>query len=305
MGTPAFAAHCLERLLASPHWIAAVVTRPDKPRGRGMELQPSAVKTLALERGIEVLAPASAKDPALMERLHALAPDLVVVVAYGRILPPAVLGIPRLGCINAHASLLPKLRGAAPIERAILQEMSQTGVTIMRINERLDAGDMLMSRTVPIRHDTDAGDLRETLARTAADLLVAAIDALASGNAHSIEQDEAQATYAPPLERDEAQIAWNETSPRVGCRVRAFAPRPGAFTTAGARRLKVLRGTPLAEHCTQAPGTILGARGDAVAVACGTGVYLLEVVQPEGKRHMAAADWLRGSGAPSVLGSHA
>lgn len=305
MGTPPFAALCLERLLASRHSVAAVVTRQDKPRGRGMELQPSAVKQLALERGIEVLCPASAKESGLLERLRALAPDLVVVVAYGRILPPELLRVPQLGCINAHASLLPKLRGAAPIERAILEGMSETGVTIMRINDRLDAGDILMSRSVPIGKDTTAGELRDVLARTAADLVAVSVEAIAAGSADYVAQDDEHATYAPPLSREEARIDWRAPAVRIGYQVRAFAPAPGAFTNAGARRLKVLRGEPLDEASHRPPGTILQARGERVVVACGEGVYLLETVQPEGKRPMPAAAWLRGSGAVSALGTDA
>lgn len=305
MGTPAFAAFCLERLLSTRHSIAAVVTRADKPRGRGMELQPSAVKRVALERGLEVLSPASAKDPALAERFRAIAPDLAVVVAYGRILPVSLIEIPRLRCINAHASLLPKLRGAAPIERAILEGYSETGVTIMRIAEQLDAGDMLISRAVPIHDDTDAGALRETLARTAADLLVEAIELLAEDRARFVPQDDGQATYAPPLRRDEGHLDWYQPAVAVCRRVRAFAPQPGAFTFADSRRLKVLHGRKAAEQTDAAPGTILGVRGECVAVACGGGIYLLDSVQPEGKRPMAAAAWARGNASIRRLGVHA
>src|SRR6185503_13067587 len=212
MGTPPFAAQCLERLLDSSHEIAAVVTRADKPRGRGMEMQPSACKELATARGIEVIAPATAKDPDLARRLHELAPDLCVVVAYGRLLPATILELPPLGCINAHASLLPRLRGAAPIERAILEGYERTGVTIMRISERMDAGDMQMAREVAIAPDMDAGELRRRLAGVAADLLVVAVEQLARGEAKFQPQDEAQATYAPPLRREEARIDWTRAA---------------------------------------------------------------------------------------------
>jgi methionyl-tRNA formyltransferase len=305
MGTPPFAARCLERVLETRHELVAVVTRPDKAQGRGLELRPSAVKTLATAHDIEILAPASAKDPAFAERLRAIAPDLAVVVAYGRILPAAVLRVPRLGCINAHASLLPKLRGAAPIERAILEGFTQTGVTIMRINERLDAGDMLMSQTVAIPEEMDAGALRESLAGVAGDLLCRAIEMLARGAARFVAQEEGEATYAPPLQREEGRLDWRDTAARIGRRVRAFAPQPGAFTTALGRRLKVLRGRPLLEQPERPAGTILTVRGDGLAVACGNGVYVAEIVQPEGKREMSAAAWRRGNAGVDVLGDHA
>jgi methionyl-tRNA formyltransferase len=295
MGTPPFAAHCLERLLQSPHEIAAVVTRADKPRGRGMEMQPSACKELANTRGIEVVAPATAKDPDLARRLRELAPDLCVVVAYGRLLPATILEVAPLGCINAHASLLPRLRGAAPIERAILEGYERTGVTIMRISERMDAGDMQMSRAIAITPEMDAGELRRRLADVAAELLVEAVEQLARGEAKFEPQDEAQATYAPPLRREEARIEWTRTAADAGRRVRAFAPSPGAFTFAGGRRMKIIRGRPLEARTDAVPGSILDARGEGIAVACGEGVYVVDTLQPEGKRPMSGAAWARGS----------
>ena len=296
MGTPPFAAHCLERLLETRHEIAAVVTRADKPRGRGMELQPSPCKELALAHGIEVIAPATAKDPELERRLGVIAPDLAVVVAYGRLLPSAILDLPPLGCINAHASLLPRLRGAAPIERAILEGFERTGVTIMRISERMDAGDMQIAREVAISSDMDAGALRGRLADVAADLLVEAVEQIARGEATFRPQDEALATYAPPLGREEAQIDWARPAADVDRRVRAFAPAPGAFTFADRRRMKILRGRPLDAPPAAAAGTILATRDDGIAVACGEGVYVVGLLQPEGKRPMSATAWARGAG---------
>ena len=295
MGTPPFAATSLARLLDSDHHVAAVVTRPDRPRGRGLALQSSDVKRLALEHSIEVLEPRSPKDRAFLERLCELAPDLVVVVAYGRILPPAVLATPRLGCINAHASLLPKLRGAAPIERAILEGHDVTGVTIMRMDEGMDTGDMITSERVPIGRETDAGSLRATLAGVAADLLVRAVDAIAAGHATYTPQDDAQATYAPPLDASEAKIDWSWPARDVDLRVRAFTPRPGAFTFAQNARLKVLAGRALAEPAAARPGTVIGTRGESLLIACGRGVYAADDVQPEGRRPMSGAAWARGS----------
>jgi methionyl-tRNA formyltransferase len=305
MGTPPFAATCLERLLATRHIIAVVVTRPDKPRGRGMEAQPSAVKQLADARALEVLAPAGPKDPAFLARLRALDADLGVVVAYGRILPDAVLESPRLGCINAHASLLPALRGAAPIERAILEGHERTGVSIMRINERLDAGDVMLTGETAIDDAIDGATLRERLALQAADLLAQAVDLLADGAARFTPQNEGAATYAPPLRREESCIDWNEPALEVGRRVRAFAPRPGAFTFDGGKRIKILRGRALRDQqpppgastrVTAPAGTVLAVDGDSLVVRCGGGEYLVDVVQPEGKREMTAGAWARGQG---------
>jgi methionyl-tRNA formyltransferase len=311
MGTPPFAARCLQRLLEGPHEVAAVVTRADKPRGRGMDVQPSAVKQLADTRGIEIIAPVTAKDPSFASRLRAIAPDLAAVVAYGRLLPASVLEIPPLGCINAHASLLPLLRGAAPIERAILEGHARTGVTIMRIEERMDAGATLNARSLAIEQHVDAGQLRELLADVAAELLADAVDRIARGDAHFTAQDETRATYAPPLRREESRIDWFEDAARVDCRVRAFAPSPGAFTFDGARRIKVLRGRVVRGAATAggtkpqdlsrpsadpAPGTIIAVDAAGLTVACGSGEYSIEALQPEGKRPMSATDWARGAG---------
>jgi methionyl-tRNA formyltransferase len=261
-----------------------------------METQPSAVRELASSRGLEVLAPASAKDPAFADALRAIRPDLCVVVAYGRLLPLSVLEIPPLGCINAHASLLPALRGAAPIERAILEGHRRTGVTIMRIEERMDAGDMLGAADLEIPPSMNAGELRERLASLAAELLVDAINRLARGEAIFTPQDESRATYAPPLRRGEGRIDWREPAALVDRRVRAFAPAPGAFTFDGKRRVKVLRGRPVAAVGLREAGSVLCVGAEGLSIACGDGVFVIEVVQPEGKRVMAAADWARGAG---------
>ena len=295
MGTPPFAARSLERLLAGRHEIATVVTRPDKPRGRGMTVQASAVKQLAEKHGLPVLAPASAKDAALATRLREIAPDLAVVVAYGRILPRSVLEIPRLGCINAHASLLPRLRGAAPIERAILEGFEETGVTIMRLVEEMDAGPIVAARTLPIGPETDGGELTDRLSHVAADLLVEVVDSIARGEATFTEQNSAEATYAPPIEKAEAEIRWNDPVVRVDRVVRAFRPRPGAFTFDGERRLKIEHGRIGGRSDADAtPGTIVEVGEDGVVVACGEGAFVVHRVQPEGRKAMSAAAWARG-----------
>ncbi|HYB98472.1 MAG TPA: methionyl-tRNA formyltransferase [Candidatus Limnocylindrales bacterium] len=328
MGTPHYAAVSLRRLLEGPHEVVAVVTRADKARGRGQRMVPSPVKEVALRAGVEVLDPASPRSPQFIDRLRALAPDLGVTVAYGRILPPQVLAIPRLGCINAHGSLLPALRGAAPIERAILEGLTRTGVTIMEMSEGLDEGDILAARSIDIPPDMNAGELRDRMAELSADMLAETVDRYAAGAVPHTPQDHSRATFAPPLRKEEAAIDWAADAAFVARQVRAFAPRPGAFAFDGKTRLKVLDaravdstspansgtagggGTGLAgagsggsglgtsgsggAAPSGAPGTVLGHSDGGVLVACGRGVLELRTVQPEGKRAMSALDYERG-----------
>ena len=301
MGTPEYAAVSLRRLLASRHRVRAVVTRPDKPRGRGQQVEPGAVKRLALEAGIEVLEPVSPRDEGFLERLRGLHADLGVVVAYGRILPRAALHAPRLGCINAHASLLPKLRGAAPIERAILAGLTETGVTIMQMDEGLDEGDILLARATPIPDAMTGAELREVLAGLSAETLVEAVDLFAAredgareGGLQRQPQDDAAATFAPPLKKAEAAIHWADNARDLWLRVRAFSPRPGAFAFDGATRIKVLEAHALERSHDAAPGTVLGPGERGLLVACGKGVLEVLVLQPEGRRPMTALDYERG-----------
>ena len=296
-GTPPFAATCLEALIEGPHELAAAVTRPSKPRGRGQKLKEPAVAELAKTHGIEVLAPRSPKEEDFTDEIGALAPDLCVVVAYGRILPAEILKLPSLGCINAHASLLPALRGAAPIERAILEGVEETGVTIMKMNERMDAGDILASRPLRIEKGQNAGELREALAPLAAALLTRAVDDIAALIAAARPQDESLATYAPPLRAEERKIDWEADALAIERRVRAFAPRPGAFTFDGEGRVKVLRAR-VAESSEGAgtPGTVSPGSAGSIVVACGSGQLEVQRLQPAGRREMQASAYLHGRG---------
>ncbi len=281
--------------MSGPHEIVAAVTRPDKPSGRGKRMQTCAVKAMALERGIEVLDPSSPKDPAFAERLAELAPDLGVCVAYGRIIPMNVLELPRLGIINAHGSLLPRLRGAAPIERAILEGEKETGVTIMYTDEIMDTGDIFFFEKVEITADTTGGELRERMAELSAGMLVEAVKRLARGQAERTPQDDSLATNAPPLAKEEAAIDWAASSEDVDRRVRAFAPKPGAFTFDGDRRLKILAGRPLADaQVAGEPGCIGETTGEGFTVACSRGAFLVTAVQPEGRKAMDADAYMRG-----------
>jgi methionyl-tRNA formyltransferase len=297
MGTPQFAVPSLERVAEGPYDLLAVVTQPDRPAGRGHQVRESPVKRLALARGIPVLQPRSARTGELAAALRSLAPDIAIVVAYGRILPADVIAIPRLGCINAHASLLPHLRGAAPIQRALLAGDRKTGVTIMRISEAMDAGDMLLKREVAIAGDDDAATLAAKLSNTAADLLAEALPELAAGRLVGTPQDDAVATYAPPIARDEAAIDWGQAAESIERRVRAFRPEPGAFTFHDGLRVKVLRSAVSGMSPSGEPGTISTASDGSVTVACGRGALSLIEVRPEGGRAMAASDYLRGKGA--------
>ena len=297
MGTPQFAVPSLERLAAGRHSVVAAVTQPDRRSGRGQRLRPPPVKELAQRLGLPVLQPDRAREPDFLERLRDLAPDLAVVVAYGQILPTSVISVPPLGCINAHASLLPHLRGAAPIQRAILGGDHETGVTVMRINERMDAGDVLSARAVPIDAEDDTATLGAKLSSLAASLLVEAIDAIAGGTARWTPQDESAATYAPMVRREETQIDWKLAAVEIERRIRAFRPEPGAFTTHDGVRLKILSAKVAVAESASEPGSVEPDAPAGVRVACGRGSLLLSVVQPEGGRAIPARDYVRGRGA--------
>lgn len=307
MGTPQFAVPSLERIAAGPHRVVTVVTQPDRPAGRGQKLRESPVKRSAITFGIPVLQPAKVRSGELADALRKLAPDLGVVVAYGRILPTDVLAIPRLGTINAHASLLPHLRGAAPIQRALMAGDRESGVTIMQIDEQMDAGDVLLARAIKIASDDDAASLGAKLAATAAELLAVALDRLAAGELRATPQNHAGATYAPPLQRAESAIDWSLPADAIERCVRALRPEPGAFTLHDGLRLKVLRATLAKSTEVAAPGTVtVGVDGD-VTVACGRDAIRIVEVQPEGGRPMSAIDYFRGKGAARrrVLGDRA
>ena len=296
-GTPAFAVPSLEALLHSPHRVAAVVSQPDRPRGRGQRLQPTPTKLIAQAHGIPVLQPAKIREDAFLDRIRALAPDLGVVVAFGRILPDALITIPRLGMINVHASILPRYRGAAPIQRAVMAGDRETGVTIMRIVTELDAGATFATQTVPIPPDATSGDMEAALASVGAGLLLRVVDSLAIGDAVEAPQDHSQATFAPKVTKEEGPIDWNWPATVIHDRVRGLQPWPLASTTMSGRRI-VLRRTAIAGgHASSEPGRIVRALGDELVVACGSGsaLQILEL-QPEGKRTMTAREFLAGRG---------
>ena len=293
-GTPPFAAAALNALADAGHDIALVLTQPDRPAGRGMKLMPSAVKQAALARGLPVSQPPSLKSPEAQTELRAVDADVMVVAAYGLILPQAVLDLPRLGCLNIHASLLPRWRGAAPIQRAILAGDAETGITIMQMDAGLDTGAMLSKTVVPIRDDDTAASLHDVLAAAGASAIVAVLANYAT--LVPAAQDDAQATYAAKLSKDEAQLDWCQPADALARAVRAYNPAPGAWTLLEGAPLKVW----MAATATGAgdPGTVLRADAEGLVVACGSGALALREIQPAGSKRMSAAAFLAGRPVP-------
>lgn len=301
MGTPDFAATVLDAVLQSGVAdVRAVYTQPDRPCGRGHKCSPSAVKRLALEHGLPVLQPVNFKDDATAAELACFAPDLLLVAAYGLILPQRVLDIPILGPLNVHASLLPKYRGAAPIQRAIMNGETETGITIMRMEAGLDTGPMLLRQTIPIGPDESAGHLHDRLAALGGQLLVAAIPQVQAGLLSGDVQDNAVATYAPKISKSDGLIRWDMSAQVVHDRIRAMFPKPGAFFTldTGANapiRLLAHPGT-IGEPKPRdtASGCVLGLSGGRISIACADNVYQLSSLQPAGKNAMDAQSFFCG-----------
>jgi methionyl-tRNA formyltransferase len=294
MGTPGFAVPALAALVAAGHAVAAVYTRPPRPAGRGQRERRSAVHDWAESRGLAVRAPARLRDPAEHAAFAALGADAAVVAAYGLILPKPVLDAPRQGCLNIHASLLPRWRGAAPIQRAILAGDAETGVTIMRMDEGLDTGPMLLAEATPIGPADTAGTLTDRLAAIGARLMVEALARLARGALAETSQPETGIALAPKIGKDEARLDWSRPAAALERAVRAFDPSPGAFAALGGERLKVLAAA--VEAGQGEAGTTLD---DRLLVACGEGALRLARVQPAGGKAMDAAAFLRGRPVPA------
>ena len=296
-GTPAFAVPSLDAIITSGHPVVGLVSQPDRPKGRGQQLQATPTKIVARTHGIPVIQPTKIKEEAFLQQIRDLRPDLGVVVAFGRILPDALLAIPRLGMINVHASVLPRYRGAAPIQRAVLAGDGETGVTIMRVETEMDAGATFAVGRVPIPPDATSGDMEVTLSKLGAQLLVPVIDDLAAGRAVETPQDHALATHAAKITKGEGAIDWHAPATVIHNQVRGLQPWPLASTTVGGERWVIRRTAPIAEHPAQPPGTIVRARADEIVVACGDGTALRVLeVQPEGRRTMTAREFLAGRG---------
>ena len=296
LGTPDFAVPTLEALLASSHDVVGVVTQPDRPRGRGQRLQPPPVKVVAEAAGVPCWQPERLRQEGFFDAMRALTPDLGVVAAYGKILPRVFLDIPRLGMINVHASLLPRWRGASPIQHAVMHGDAETGVTIMRVVEALDAGAMLSVGARPIGPEETADDVERALATLGAGLLVEAVERLAAGPVDETPQDERLVTYAPRLTKESGHIDWTRPADALVDFVRGLHPWPLARTTVGGQGLTILRARVEAgSGNAAAAGTVVEAHGDRLLVACGHGSVLRVVdLQPEGKRAMSARDYLAG-----------
>lgn len=293
-GTPEFGLPCLDALHQSPHQLVAVYTQPDRPAGRGRHLQPSAVKTWAMTHHVPVYQPLHFKQQETIDALAALSPDLLIVIAYGLILPKAVLTIPRLGCINVHASLLPRWRGASPIQQAILHGDKQTGVTIMQMDVGMDTGDMLMKVSCDIG-TLSAGQLHDRLATLSVKPLLTTVDTLAQGTAKGDKQVNEQATYAAKISKEAALIAWQQPAVSIEQQIRAYNPWPIAYTLAQQSTLRIYQAKVIATSTTQTPGTILSLDKQGILVATGDGALLIERLQFPGKKPMLVADWLNAN----------
>ncbi|MDG9875934.1 methionyl-tRNA formyltransferase [Pseudomonas juntendi] len=287
-GTPEFAAEHLKALLDSPYEIVAVYTQPDRPAGRGQKLMPSAVKALAVAHGIPVLQPQTLRNAEAQAELAALQPDLMVVVAYGLILPQAVLDIPRLGCINSHASLLPRWRGAAPIQRAVEAGDTESGVTVMRMEAGLDTGPMLLKVATPISAEDTGGSLHDRLAQMGPPAVVQAIAGLADGSLQGEVQNDALATYAHKLNKDEARLDWRRPAVELERLIRAFNPWPVCHSTLDGESVKVLAANAAAGKGE--PGEILSASKDGLVVACGDQALSLTRLQLPGGKALSFSD---------------
>jgi methionyl-tRNA formyltransferase len=291
-GTPEFAAVALQALITTQHRVLAVYTQPDRPAGRGRKIKVSPVKALAQERGLEVRQPKSLKDEAEQQALTGLKPDLMVVVAYGLLLPQAVLDIPRLGCINIHASLLPRWRGAAPIQRALLAGDTESGVTIMQMEAGLDTGPMLYTLKTPIHDHDTGGTLHDRLAELGAEALLASLPRLADGALQPIVQDDRLANYARKLEKQEGLIDWSHPAAEIDRMVRAFNPWPVAQCRYADKVMRIWRTQPLFEGCAAIAGEVLRSGKAGIDVATGDGVLRITQLQMPGKRAMSAAEFL-------------
>jgi len=296
MGTPEFAVPALNALVEAGHDVAAVITQPDRPRGRGKKTACPPVKDRALALNLPVTQPERIREAAFVQFLKDLRPEIVVVVAYGKILPKEILQMPPNGCVNVHASLLPRYRGAAPIHRAVINGEKETGVTTMYMEEGLDTGDLLLQAKITVGPDDTTGAVHDHLSRLGAGLLLETLALIGRGEAPRVPQDGSRSSYAPPLKAEDERIHWARTARQIKDQVRGLNPWPGARTCLGGRlvkiwRVKALEGRPGADR----PGVVVGCGADGIAVQTGAGQVLIKELQVEGAKKMDAVDFLRGS----------
>ena len=296
MGTPEFAVPTLKALIEGEDRVILVVTQPDRPRGRGRKLMPPPVKTLAKENDIELVQPESVSEPDFLEKVEGLSPDIVVVAAFGQFLPKRFLEIPRLGCINAHSSILPKYRGAAPAIWAILRGEKITGITTFIIDEGMDAGDVLLIKQVSIGEDETAGELTKRLSDIGAMVIMETIAGLKDGKITPVPQNHEKKTLAPLLKKEDGHINWNQTPDEIKNHVRGMTPWPGAFTILGGERIKIFRVDVGDSGIAGSVGKVIEVDGGGIIVAAKGGCVVIRELQAPGKRRMEAIDFLRGKG---------
>jgi methionyl-tRNA formyltransferase len=299
-GTPEFAAAPLRALLGEGFEVIGVVTQPDKPQGRSRTMTPPPVKEIALEEKLPCFQPVNARDPEFLETVTAMQPDISIVVAYGHILPKRVIDLPKLGTLNIHASLLPLLRGAAPIQASIRQGMRQTGISIMRMVPALDAGPVILTAAVPILADETYGELQNRLCELGALTLIEALALISMGAAEETPQDDSLATFAPKVTRDDARVDWTLSIDEVGRIVRAYDPKPGAFTTLNGTDIKLFGARIVSEKSLQGaepgePGEVIAVQ-EGIIVSCSDGPICIRDVQPAGRKRMRSSEWVRGRG---------
>ena len=295
MGTPEISALCLKKLIEDGKEVVCVISREDKPRGRGNVMTPTPTKALAIESGIPVYTPSTLRDGAFADILEEYSPDLIAVVAYGKILPPEVINYPKYGCINVHVSLLPKYRGAAPMQRAVMDGESETGVTIMYMDEGLDTGDIISTESFPLTEEDDFETVHDRSAEIGARMLSEVIDSLAAGTATRTKQDDSLATYAKKVEKEDCKVDFSLDAATVSARIRGVTPIPGAFCFLNGKMLKISK--VKATEGKGTPGEVidLDASGEGlIKIACGTGAITVKCVIPEGKGRMSAGDFIRG-----------
>ncbi|MDQ6886484.1 MAG: methionyl-tRNA formyltransferase [Gemmatimonadota bacterium] len=298
-GTSAFAAPSLRALVGEDFEVVGVVTQPDRPTGRSRSsVTASPIKEIALEEGMELLQPQRPRGEEFIAGVRRLEPEISVVVSYGQLLPEGVIGLPTLGTLNVHASLLPKLRGASPIRAAILEGLPETGITIMRLVPALDAGPVLLQMATPILDDESYGELELRLSELGALALIEALTLVQLGRQSERPQQDADASYAPKIDRAMARVDWTLPAEQVSRRIRAYDPKPGAFTTLRSTDVKLFRASEAEgeRHDHPAPGEVLAVDGSGLTVACGSGAVRVAFVQPAGRRRLSAEDWHRGRG---------
>lgn len=294
MGTSVFAVPSLQSLITSRHQVVGVVSQPDRPRGRGKRISPTPVKKIAQQHGIPVYQPARIKEPDAIQQIKSWQPELIVVVSYGQIIPPEILEYPAAGCINVHASLLPRYRGAAPIQRALMDGEKITGITTMFMDEGLDTGDIILQLDVPIKDEYDHGQLEAILAEKGALLLGETIDQVENGTAPRIPQNHELASYASRITREDEKIDWSQPAESIHNQIRALSPRPGAWTNLGKYKTKIYKSRVINNDKSGVISQIIEVGSEGFSVQSGKGIIEILEVQREGRKRMPASDFLRG-----------